>query len=303
MSDSVLLGVDIGGTKTSVSLGSTEGTVLAKKSFPTKGSVQSVVAGCYSIIEDLLENHSCYRPLSIGISCGGPLDSEKGLIQSPPNLPGWDNVPIVNYFSKRFKIPAYLENDANACALAEWYWGNGKGFDSIIFLTFGTGLGAGLILDGKLYRGTRGLSGEVGHWRMASEGPCCYHKQGSWESFCSGSGISALYYQKTKQRASAKYVCDLAQAGDSEALSIIEQSARMLGLGLSLLIDLLNPQRIIIGSIFSRSESLFRPLMTEVLESECLPGTLGVCNVVPSLLGEQLGDMAALGIARMNSST
>lgn len=303
MTEHVLIGVDIGGTKTSVSIGSLDGTLLAKKAFPTKGSAQSVVAACYSVIEELLESQNVSNPLCIGISCGGPLDSDKGLIQSPPNLPGWDNIPIVEYFSKRFSIPAYLENDANACALAEWYWGNGKGFDSIVFLTFGTGLGAGLILDGKLYRGASGLSGEVGHWRMASEGPYCYHKHGSWESFSSGSGISALYYQKTQKHASAKHVCDLAQAGDFEALSVIEQSARMLGLGLSLLIDLLNPQRIIIGSIFSRSESLYRPLMTKVLESECLEGTLGVCKVVPSLLGEQLGDMAALGIARMNSST
>lgn len=293
MASHVYLGIDIGGTKTAISVGDSEGRLLEKRKFPTRSTVDDVVADIIASVPDKPGSFS-----AIGISCGGPLDSKRGLIQSPPNLPGWDNVPIVDIISNHFGVPTYLENDANACALAEWYWGNGRGYDSIIFLTFGTGLGAGLILDGALYRGADGLAGEVGHWRMADSGPYCYYKEGSWESFCSGSGISGLYEMATGIRLSAKDVCERAKKGQEAAQRVVAKSAEMLGTGLALLVDLLNPQRIIIGSIFSRDEELFRPLMDQVLRNETLQLSYLRCEVVTSLLGERLGDMAALGIAR-----
>lgn len=296
------IGIDIGGTKTAISLGDNNGGLINKRKFLTPSGVDAVIEGIFAEVELLLSpSHSLHDIKAIGISCGGPLDSKRGIIQSPPNLPGWDDIPIVDIVSEHFGIPTYLENDANACALAEWYWGNGKGFDSIIFLTFGTGLGAGLILDGALYRGTNGLAGEVGHWRMADTGPYCYYKRGSWESFVSGAGISGLYEIATGKTVSAQKVCQLAKEGDSTAMHVVEQSAKMLGAGLALLIDLLNPQRIIIGSIYSRDEELFRPIMDQVLREETLSVPYSSCEIVPSLLGEQLGDMAALGIARDHS--
>ena len=296
------IGIDIGGTKTAVSLGDSEGNLLGKRKFPTVPSVEVMIERIFEEVEELVFQSSPISSIqTIGISCGGPLDTKRGIIQSPPNLPGWDNIPIVDIISQHFGIPTYLENDANACALAEWYWGNGKGFDSVIFLTFGTGLGAGLILNGSLYRGNDGLAGEVGHWRMADTGPYCYYKHGSWESFVSGAGISGLYKIATGNKLSAYEICELAKVGDATAMRVIEQSAKMLGSGLALLVDLLNPQRIIIGSIYSRNEELFRPIMDRVLAEEALSVSYASCEVVPSLLGEQLGDMAALGIARDHS--
>ncbi len=297
MNNSHLIGIDIGGTKTAVSLGRDDGTIIDKISFATATEVPEVLTSIYAAVDDLKERHGA-APVAIGISCGGPLDSKEGIIQAPPNLPAWKDIPIVSLIEERFGAPTFLENDANACALAEWYWGAGRGFDSIIFLTFGTGLGAGLILDGRLYRGSSGLAGEVGHWRMAPDGPECYYKKGSFESFASGCGLSGRYEMQYGMRLSAKEVCRLAETGDAKALGVINESAQMLGTGLSLLVDLLNPRRIIIGSIFARSEQLFRPLMDEVMKDECLPLSLSVCDVVPSQLGERLGDMAALGIAR-----
>lgn len=297
MDSHIFLGIDIGGTKTSISIGDDSGRLLGKRKFSTRSGVDSVVSDCHREISLLLQevNLACFD--AIGISCGGPLDSKLGIIQSPPNLPGWDDIPIVKIFEERYHVPVYLENDANACALAEWYWGNGRGSDSIIFLTFGTGLGAGLILDGKLYRGTSGLAGEIGHWRMTDDGPYCYYKRGSWESFCSGSGIAGLYEQVTGKRLSAKDVCEAAKSGEVHAVQVIDESARMLGVGLALLVDLLNPQTIIIGSIYTRDEELFKPLMDRVMLEETLSIAYRDCTVLPSLLGEQLGDMAALGIA------
>jgi len=292
-----LIGIDIGGTKTAVSLGRDDGSIIDKIAFATEAVVEEVLSSIYSAVDELVIRHGAVIS-AIGISCGGPLDSKRGIIQSPPNLPAWKDIPIVELVQSRFGAPTFLENDANACALAEWYWGAGRGFESIIFLTFGTGLGAGLILDGRLYRGPSGLAGEVGHWRMAPDGPLCYYKKGSFESFASGCGISGLYEQHWGERLSAKDVCARAEAGEAKALGVINESAQMLGSGLSLLVDVLNPERIIIGSIFARSEHLFRPLMDEVMKEECLPLSLSICEVVPSALGEHLGDMAALGIAR-----
>lgn len=298
MGNEALLGIDIGGTKTAISIGTFEGDIIDKRSFPTKNYYADVIEDIFSTIELFKEEFNTTRIQAIGISCGGPLDSAKGVIQSPPNLPTWDNIPIVKLITDKFGVPTFLENDANACALAEWYWGNGQGANSLIFLTFGTGLGAGLILDKRLYRGVSGLAGEIGHWRIAEDGPACYGKRGSWEGFSSGCGIGGLYSEKTGLSLSAKEVCILAEKEDSQASEVIKLSAQKLGLGLSFLVDLLNPEKIIIGSIFTRSENLFRDEVEQVLKRECLEGTYKVCEVLPSKLGESLGDMAALGIAR-----
>ena len=129
-------------------------------------------------------------PVSIGVSCGSPMDSARGIIQEPPNLPGWKDVHITEELTARTGLPAFLCNDANACALAEWRFGAGRGTQNMIFCTFGTGFGAGLILDGKLYAGTNDNAGEIGHVRLDTEGPMGYYKIGSVEGFCSGGGIA-----------------------------------------------------------------------------------------------------------------
>lgn len=150
-----LIGIDIGGTKCAVVLGRELASgieVLERMSFPTEAG-----RGPAPVLERILEAAQkmilgCDTPVDgIGISCGGPLDSRRGLILSPPNLPGWDAIPIVQMCQEKFGIRTKLQNDANYCALAEWQWGAAKGFNNVVFLTFGTGMGAGLILDGRLY--------------------------------------------------------------------------------------------------------------------------------------------------------
>lgn len=288
----MFLGVDIGGTKIAVCLGTADGKVLDKKKFPT-ADPQETVAAIIAAGRELLQG----RPVkAVGISCGSPQDSKKGIIQEPPNLPGWVDVPIVELMEKAFGAPAFLANDANACALAEWKYGAGQGTENMIFLTFGTGMGAGLILNGKLFEGTCGMAGEVGHMRLTPNGPEGYGKAGSFEGYCSGGGIVRLGKTMGYDYPTTKDICDNARAGDEHALKIIEESATRLGQGLSILIDLFNPQRIVIGSIFQRAEDLFRPKMEQVLKQECLSSNLAVCSVVPALLGESIGDQAALSV-------
>ena len=181
--------------------------IIGKRSFATGlyKSWEEVLNRIISCVKELLnENGSC-RLSAAGISCGGPLDIEKGLILSPPNLPGWDKVPIVKYFQNRLGVKTSLLNDANACALAEWRYGAGKGCRNMIFLTFGTGIGAGLILNGRLYSGASGMAGEIGHIRMEKTGPLGYGKKGSLEGFCSGGGIAMLAKVKVLKNTFCNY--------------------------------------------------------------------------------------------------
>jgi glucokinase len=316
----LLAGVDIGGTKCAVALGQAEAesvTPLAKRQFPTPGTPEAALAQLVENLAALVEAQGEGVPAAVGISCGGPLDSSRGLILSPPNLPGWDHVDVVAPFRARLGAPAALQNDANACALAEWRWGAGRGCRSMIFLTFGTGMGAGLILDGRLYSGITDMAGEVGHVRLAEEGPLGYGKEGSFEGFCSGGGIARLAQTcalREIQGGGAPAFCpslaDLnavtaekvgiaAQAGDALAVEIFAMVARALGRGLALLVDILNPERIVIGSIYGRQRSLLEPEALRVLQEEAHPRALAACEILPAGLGEEVGDYAGLAVALM----
>lgn len=311
------LGYDIGGTKCSIVLGDKDFNIYEKVFFETK-----VERGFEEVLKEfkehtykLFENYDQKNLLKIGISCGGPLDSKIGIIKSPPNLPGWDNVPIVDIFKEEFHVDVAIQNDANACAIAEWMMGAGIGTQNMIFLTFGTGMGAGLILNGKIYAGTNDLGGEVGHIRMADEGPVGFGKAGSFEGFCSGGGIAQLgksfvlnkiesgqqvnFCPKPEmvEEITAKSVFEAAISGDQDAMEIIKISAEYLGKGLAILIDILNPECVVIGSIYARNVELLKPLIDKVLKKEVIPEALEVCEILPAKLGDSIGDYAALSVA------
>lgn len=317
-----LIGIDIGGTKTAVILGSVNADgidIIERSSFPTEvhNGPGYTLEKIFKNINGILDkNGKAIEDLQgIGVSCGGPLDSRKGIIMSPPNLYNWDNIPIVEILEGRFGVKTRLQNDANACALAEWRFGAAKGFSNVIFLTFGTGMGAGLILDGRLYSGTSDMAGEVGHIRLAEYGPVGYGKAGSFEGFCSGGGIVQLAGIKVLEKLqagekgafcggmdkldtlNAKLVGDYAENGDVLAKEIYSICGTYLGRGLSILIDILNPEIIVIGSIFARSEELLRSAALEVIKQEALKYSRDVCRIVSAGLGEKIGDYAALAVA------
>lgn len=309
------LGFDIGGTKCAVVIGEKNGNSVIKKDkirFDTVSSRgwRAVVADLISSAHTLLERNEIESTdiVAAGVSCGGPLDSEKGIIMCPPNLPDWDNVPLADMISEEFGFPCKVCNDADACALAEWQFGAGRGCNDMIFLTFGTGMGAGLILGGKLYSGSCGLAGEVGHIRLDSDGPVGYGKAGSFEGFCSGAGIAAMakkmlsIYNGTttipQDDVTAKSIAIAANGGDKLANAIYRRCAEKLGLGVSILIDILNPEKIVIGSIYERSNHLLSETMNEVISREALSLSAKQCEVVPAMLGDEIGDYAALGVAK-----
>lgn len=306
-----IIGIDIGGTKTSVVISDYELNIIDKEKFKTLASLNTL----NKILEIIKEYKLKYGEISnIGISCGGPLSSSKGVIICPPNLPDWKNIEIVKYFHDNLNIPVRLENDANACAIAEYLWGAGKDANNIAFLTFGTGLGAGLILDNKLYRGSSDMAGEVGHIRLNETGPIGYNKVGSFEGFCSGGGIAELCKIRMQEKSdnksvgefiellgdkpiSAEILANAVKSGNKFAISIFEESAVYLGKGISILIDILNLDKIIIGGIYTRMEAFFKDIVLSVVKEEALKYSSDFCNIGPSFFGEEIGDYSALAVA------
>ena len=300
------IGFDIGGTKCAVSLGKVDGnslTILHREEVKTQ---DSPVATLGLLAPHVLSWKEQYAVKKAGISCGGPLDSKRGIIVCPPNLAsGWHGFEIVDYIAKTFGLISKLENDANACAVAEWLFGAGQGSQNMIFMTFGTGLGAGLILDGKLYAGTNGNAGEIGHVRLAKDGPIGFNKKGSAEGFCSGNGIKNLAFIRAKERGivldettTAKTVFEKARAGDEFFLSIVKESAEQFGNVLSILIDLFNPEIIVAGGVFMRNYDLFMPLLSPVVERESIDQSRAVCRILPAKIGENVGDYASISLAK-----
>ncbi len=306
------LGLDIGGTKCAVCVGLVESdkiTILQRQQTATLTSPTETLGKLSSYIREYLRQ---YPIESCGISCGGPLDSRNGVILNPPNLIGWENFCIVDYLREQFGLRAKLQNDANACAVAEWRFGAGVGVNNMVFLTFGTGLGAGLILDGKLYCGANGNAGEVGHIRLAADGPIGFGKKGSFEGFCSGGGISRLAAQMAQKQPelpqcvqnmggldciTTKELSKYAFEGDKFAQKVFAKSGYMLGKGLSVIVDLFNPELIVLGGVFMRSSQLLVPSMRKVLAREALGCSLDVCKIVPAKLSENVGDIAAVSVA------
>lgn len=317
--DGVWVGVDIGGTKTAIVLSSDPPSLLSRIEFPTmpaKGPQHAIDRIQKSIRESLLSIGADRNALAaIGVSCGGPLDRITGVIQAPPNLPTWIDIPLKKILEKEFGVPCRVENDANAGAVAEHRYGGGKGARNMIFLTMGTGLGSGIIIDGYLYRGASEMGGEIGHLRLTRSGPVGYNKVGSAEGWASGGGmvqVASTVLAAAKKRAetsilakagkqsvlTAKDIVNAAQRGDAVAQKIVRMTGMRLGQVLAILVDILNPERILIGGLAMRlKEDLLGPAR-KVVEREALPQAAAVCRIGPAELGERIGDVAALCVAQ-----
>jgi len=305
MDESLLLGFDIGGTKSAAIVGDTAGNALAREEFATAGPDETIRK-----LIDLGRDLAGGEAAACGISCGGPLDSRSGLILSPPNLPGWDGVPIVRTVRDALGIPAGLENNANASAVAEWRWGLRCEIDDLIFLTCGTGMGAGIVLGGRLVRGKQDLAGEIGHVRLLQDGPVGYRKAGSVEGLTSGKALSELARRRLArphepshldrfglEALTGKTVTAAAIDGDPLALEIVRTQGDYLGRTCAVLIDVLNPQRISLGDNARRLGSLLIEPAREAAKREALPAAYEACTIDQAALGAAIHDLAALAIA------
>ncbi len=319
MSDKIWVGVDVGGTKTALVLSGEPPTVLARAQFATRPALgpKPALISIRKGIEELLAQHGLTRDsiARIGVSCGGPLDRLKGIIQSPPNLPTWDNVPIKAVLEDAFRAECQVENDANAGAVAEHRFGAGRGTQNMVFLTMGTGLGGGIITDGRLYHGANDLAGEVGHLRLTKTGPVGHNKAGSAEGWASGGGMAQVAaravaearkkrrktllakYPGAKEGITARDVGLAAAKGDALAIEVVRSTGRRLGEVLAILVDLLNPERIVIGGLALRLGDMLLEPAREAVRREALALAATSCPIVPAELGERIGDVAALCVA------
>lgn len=327
-----LIGVDIGGTKTAVVLSAAPPEVVRRIEFATeqeRGPAHAIEAVKAAIREMLAGEDLALSDLSaIGVSCGSPLDPIVGVIQAPPNLSTWVDIPIVDILRNEFGCAVSLENDANAGAVAEHRFGAGRGYRHIVFLTMGTGLGAGIIIDGRLYQGITDSAGEIGHVRLTRTGPVGYHKAGSVEGWASGGGMAQVAAREIKaakkagrrssliktaliktglmktglkdadlERLTARDVLRAAQAGDKLALRITAICGRKLGETLAILVDILNPECIVIGGLAMRFGELVLEPARRWMKKEALGPSAAACRIAPAQLGERIGDVAALCIA------
>jgi glucokinase len=309
-----IIGLDIGGTKTACVEGAFDGQILQRTEWPTLAerpfakAFPEVVAHVESLLEDARSEGR--TPIALSVSIGGPLRIEKGFLINPPHLPGWHNLPLKARLSEAFpRIPIFIEHDGNSGALAEFHFGIGKSrpnLHHLIFLTFGTGIGAGLIVNGRILRGATDTAGEVGHWRLADDGPPGFGKRGSWESFASGAGLVELAAQMFPVRWNSKTpISTLVRAmveNDREALQVCEVAGTWMGRGLALLIDALNPQVIVFGSLgVVLGERVFAPAR-KVIATEALPQAAAACELLPCSLGRRIGDVASLMAALTDPS-
>jgi glucokinase len=314
MADGVWAGIDIGGTKTAVVLAAEAPAMLSRTEFatlPGQGPGRALEMAA-RILREALEAQGNPVLRGIGVSCGGPLDASAGIIQSPPNLSSWVDVPVKEFFQREFRVPCALENDANAGAVAEHRFGAGRGTRDMVFLTMGTGLGAGVIVNGRLVRGACGMAGEIGHVRLTQKGPVGYRKAGSVEGWASGGGLGHVATAATRSargptllseclqsggEVSARNVAEAAARGDRLARRLIRDTGLRLGASLAILVDILNPERIVIGGLAMRLGDALLDPARRVLNQEALPQSAAACSIVPAQLGEGIGDVAAIAVA------
>ncbi|NLI01021.1 MAG: ROK family protein [Chthonomonadales bacterium] len=312
--DRVFLGVDIGGTKCAVTLGTPDGAILDRLAMPTQAETgpAAIMERLISLAHELTAS-SGHPIAGIGISCGGPLDTRTGMVYSPPNLPGWEGIPVRSMFEDAFAgLPVVIENDANATAVAEWKWGAGRGARNMVYLTQGTGIGGGLILDGRLYRGTNDLAGEVGHQTILPEGPLCgCGKRGCLEALASGPAIArlareSLHYRRGQRLVelaggrpadiTARHVVEAAREGDSFSRAILEEAGTYMGIGLANIIQILNPERIVLGTIAVHAGDLILNAIRRTVAERAWERAYSVCEIVPAALGDRAQDLAAIAI-------
>jgi len=301
-----LIGLDIGGSKIACVEGDASGRILQRIELPTEAA-RPFEATLPLLLDAVAQLRAQARaagrqPVAVSVAVGGPLQIGPGVLHEPPHLPGWHGVRLRERLSESIPdLSVHIEHDGNAGALAELHFGAGRSrpdVQHLIFLTFGTGLGAGFIINGRILHGASDTAGEIGHWRLSRRGPAGYGKRGSWEGFASGAGLVQLASERFPQRWNPQTPIRTLVAAmlrdEPDALSVATTAGERMGQGLALLVDALNPQLIVLGSLaVALGERVLGPARA-VVAREALPQAAASCGIVPAALGTQIGDVAAL---------
>lgn len=309
-----VLAVDIGGTKMLMALINTQSEVIVRQTEPTlaREGPGAVISRLISGI-DLLLSQTGLRPSqlsAISLATAGSIDVKNGVVTTSPNLPGWRNISLRRIIAERYRLPTYLLNDADAAALGEHRFGAGQGYDSIILLTLGTGIGGGIILDGKLYLGSSGGAAEIGHMVVQADGPrCSCGNRGCLEALASGSAVAKEAISRLirgqpssligmvggkLEDVTAETVATAAKNGDELAGEVIAKAAYYLGIGIANLVNILNPEMVILGGgMAGMGDILFEPVR-EMVAEQAFPLLAGAVRIVPARLGNDAGIFGAM---------
>ncbi|MER9927080.1 ROK family protein [Mesorhizobium sp. M0048] len=305
------LAFDLGGTELRGALVERGGDVVARVSAPTLAGAGSkaVIGQIITLADTLLKEHPQAKVTGIGMCAPGPLDPKAGIVIGPPTLAGWHNVPLIDILSRQFGLPVRLENDANAAALGEWRFGAGRGTGSLVFVTVSTGIGGGVIADGHVYHGRRGLAAEIGHMTITGEGHRCFcGAVGCFEAVASGTALgrratrltvpgdgSLLRRLSNNGDVSARHVVEAARAGDVAARGLVEAEAQWLGIGFTNLLHLYSPDLIVMGGGLSNGFDLLAPTIRATIEQRAMQAYRDV-PIVPAELGDRAGLVGAASL-------
>ncbi len=312
--NSLLLGIDVGGTKVAFAVGDARGRILARHRRPTepgdpKRDLARMAADARALLEEV--DAEPEHLAGVGVSLPGPLDLEQGLLLNPPNLPGWNRVPVRDVLADALGAPVQLENDANAAALAEWRFGAGRGFEHMLYLTMSTGVGGGLILGGRLHRGVFASAGEVGHIPVEWGGERCNcGMRGCLEAYAGGASwtkrLRAIAPERSRVVALAggrdhalpEHVVAAAREGDAFALAEMERFNGYLARALVTLGFVLAPEAVVLGTIATAAgeELCFRPVREKVRQ-RLWPFLAERMQILPAALGADLPYQAGLAVA------
>jgi glucokinase len=306
-----VLAMDIGGTKLALGLVSAEGRILQREEIPTRAAEgpERVLARLMELARSMREQAASSHALRrVGIACAGPLDREAGLILDPPNLPGWTRIALKDRVEQALGLPSVLDNDANAAALGEFRYGAGQGARSLVYLTVSTGIGGGIVLDGRLWHGLGDSAGEIGHMTIDPDGPPCgCGNQGCLEALASGPAIARRAREALRggrpsrlrdlPEATAADVVRLAGEGDALAAEVWAAAVQALALGVGAAVTILAPERVIIGGgVAQAGDALFVPLRREVRQRVKLVAVESV-PILPAALGRDVGILGAAALA------
>jgi glucokinase len=315
--EQLILGVDIGGTKVAAGLVEASGRIVSQTRvpMPAQGSATQGFAAVQGAIDSIFAAQpAARRALSgIGICAPGPLDPHTGTVVNPPNLPCWRNFPLAAEVERVFGFRARVDNDANAAGLAEAIWGAGVGFQNVFYATLGTGIGTGIIFDGRIYHGRTGSAAEGGHVTIDYDGPRCgCGKRGCIEALCSGTAIAKRAREllatspgqselrefggANAESLTAEIVAEAYRAGDRLAGRVLEQTADLLTVWLGNVIDLLEPDVIVFGGGVARLMSDFFPRMQNELRQWCVNAR---CAEIPLRLAKYGPDAGIAGAAAL----
>ncbi|MEW5758177.1 MAG: ROK family protein [Candidatus Omnitrophota bacterium] len=292
-----IIAVDLGGTNTKLGLFNTQLKIISKRILPTKGftSKQDLIDGLIFSIEEMLgdKNITLKQLCGIGMGLPGPVNPVKGVVHYFPNIPGWKEVPLRALINKNIKTPVYIDNDSNLAALAEYKFGAAKNTTSSICVTLGTGVGGGIIINGKIYRGYNYAAGEVGHIPIDQDGPICNcGGMGCLERYIGNRFILQKVFTLFSKEYTLEEISQMAKCGDKRALNLWEAVGRHLGIALTGVVNFFNPEMIVLGGgISAAGKILFDTVKKTIKERAMSPAN--AVKVEKAKLSENAGLMGA----------